>query len=68
MGSPLRKTLRVLWRDGQCARENISNGMDVRVTLDAMGLAKVCLVDTVDFGKLDVLPFECGGCLLVVGS
>lgn len=42
--------------------------MNERVALDAMGLAKVCLVNTIDFGKLDVLVFKCRGCLLVVGS
>jgi hypothetical protein len=42
--------------------------MNERVALDAMGLAKVCLIDAVDFGKLDVLAFECRGCLLVVRS
>jgi hypothetical protein len=42
--------------------------MNIRVTLDAMGLAKICLIDTVNFSKLDVLVFECRGCFLVVGS
>ena len=66
MGLPLRKTFRVLSRDGQHGRENAK--VNSRVTLDAMRLAEVCLVDTIDFGKFDVLLLESGGCFLVMGS
>jgi hypothetical protein len=33
-----------------------------------MRLAKVCRVNTVNIGKLDVLVFECRDCPLIVGS
>jgi hypothetical protein len=33
-----------------------------------MGLAKLSLLDTVDFGELDIFLLEAGCCLLIVGS
>jgi len=33
-----------------------------------MRLAEVCLVDTVDFGKLDFLLLESSSCLLIMGG
>jgi hypothetical protein len=41
---------------------------DERVALNAIGLAQICLVHTVNLGQLDVLVLESGSCLLVMGS
>lgn len=41
---------------------------DLRVSLDALGLAELSMLNAVDFCKLDVLFLEGSGGLLVVGG
>ena len=49
-----------------CMQQDIEK--DARVTTNSLGLAQVCLVDTVNLGDLDVFGLESGGRLLVFGS
>ena len=65
---PLRNTFNVLYRnqDQRCSVDAPVR-QDLRVALNAVRLAELGLVNAVDLGELDVLLFELGRRLLVMG-